>query len=107
MFTLDGLSTNAELLHRLSETLEAMGVVIEQVAPEYGPGQIEINIRHAPPMKAADDLIIVKDTLKALASEAGLVASFMPKPFADIAGCGLHLHLSLWSIENDHGLMDE
>ncbi len=107
MFTLDGLDTHAELLHRVSETLETMGVVIEQVAPEYGPGQIEINIRHAPPMKAADDLVVVKDTLKALARNAGLVASFMPKPFADIAGCGLHLHLSLWTLEGDQSLMDD
>jgi glutamine synthetase len=107
MFTLDGLDTHVGLLHRLSESLDAMGVVVEQVAPEYGPGQIEINIRHAPPMKAADDLVVVKDTLRALAREAGLVASFMPKPFSEIAGCGLHLHLSLRSINSDESLMED
>jgi glutamine synthetase len=107
MFTLDGLDTHAELFHHMTETLDAMGVIVEQVAPEYGPGQIEINIRHAPPIKAADDLVVVKDTLRSLAREAGLIASFMPKPFADIAGCGLHLHLSLWSTETGDCLIED
>lgn len=105
MFTLDGLDSHAALFHRLSETLEAMGVVVEQVAPEYGPGQVEINIRHAPPLKAADDLVTVKDVLRSLARSAGLTASFMPKPYAEIAGCGLHVHLSLWDLDGERSAM--
>jgi glutamine synthetase len=107
MFTLDGLDTHADLLHQFSETLDAMGVVVEQVAPEYGPGQVEINIHHALPLKAADDLVVVKDTLRSLARTAGLIASFMPKPFSEIAGCGLHLHLSLWSAENGECIIED
>lgn len=107
MFTAAGLDTHAALLQRLSETLEAMGVVVEQVAPEYGPGQIEINISHAPPLKAADDLVTLKDMLRALAREAGLTASFMPKPYEEIAGCGLHVHLSLWDVTGERSLMED
>ena len=106
MFTIDGLETHAALLHRLSETLEAMGVGVEQVATEYGPGQIEVNIRYAPPLKAADDLIAVKDVLRAVARQAGLMASFMPKPFEHAAGCGLHVHLSLWDAEGEQSAME-
>ena len=96
MFTLDGLETNAGLLHRISDTLEAMGVALEQIATEYGPGQFEVNICHADPIKAADDLLTVRDVTHALARREGLVASFMPKPFETVAGSGLHVHLSLW-----------
>jgi glutamine synthetase len=106
MFTLAGLETHAALLHRVSETLEAMGVAVEQVAPEYGHGQIEINIRHAPPLKAADDLITLKDVVRAVAREAGLLASFMPKPYEHLPGCGLHVHLSLWELEGERCVME-
>jgi glutamine synthetase len=99
MFTLAGLETHAALLQEVAEHLEAMGVVVEQVAPEYGPGQIEINIRHAPPLKAADDLVTLRDVLRTQARAHGLITSFMPKPFAEIAGCGLHVHLSLWDLD--------
>lgn len=107
MFTVAGLDAHAPLLHRLSETLEVMGVGVEQVAPEYGPGQVEVNIRHAPPIKAADDLLAVKDVLRALAHDAGLIASFMPKPFTDAAGAGLHVHLSLWDDDGERSAMEE
>ena len=99
MFTLDGLETNANLFHQISDVLEAMDVGVEQIATEYGPGQFEVNIRHAAPLKAADDLLTVRDIARALARRHGLVASFMPKPFETAAGSGLHVHLSLWDRE--------
>jgi len=106
MFTIAGLETNAALFHRVSETLETMGVDVEQIAPEYGPGQIEVNVRHAPPIKAADDLLTIKDVLRAVARQDGLIASFMPKPFAEAAGSGLHVHLSLWEIDSERSVME-
>ena len=101
MFTLDGLETSADLLHRISDTLEAMHVGVEQIATEFGPGQIEINIRHADPLKAADDLQTVRDVTRALARRDGLVASFMPKPFETAAGSGMHTHLSLADLDGE------
>ncbi len=106
MFTVAGLESHAPLFHRLAEALEAMGVAVEQVATEYGLGQIEVNVRHAPPVKAADDLLAVKDTLRALARREGLIASFMPKPFAAAAGAGLHVHLSLWEAGSGRSAME-
>ena len=94
------LETQAELFHRISETLQAMGIEIEQIAPEWGPGQFEVNLRYAPPLRAADNLVALKDVVRALARQAGLTASFMPKPRETLGGCGLHVHLSLW---NDRG----
>lgn len=105
MYTVAALESQAALLHRLSETLEAMGVAVEQVAPEYGPGQVEINVGHADPLKAGDDLVTVKEVFRALARQAGLVASFMPKPFAELAGSGLHVHLSLRDRDDGRDVM--
>ncbi|HZS89107.1 MAG TPA: glutamine synthetase family protein [Chloroflexota bacterium] len=95
MFTVDGLEQHAALLEHLMQVLRAMGLTVEQIGAEYGPGQYEINVRHAEPLRAADDLLTLKDALRALASQRGLLASFMPKPYADLPGCGLHVHLGL------------
>lgn len=96
MYSVDRIDANVDLLSRIEAALGAQGVRVIQIGAEYGAGQLEINLHHETPMKAADDLVTLRETVKALAREAGVVASFMPKPFADAAGNGLHVHLSLW-----------
>jgi glutamine synthetase len=93
MFSLNGLESQRVLMSLLMTSLAEMGVELEQVAPEFGPGQYEINIAHQPPLRAADDLMTVKEELRALARAAGFIATFMPKLYADMPGCGLHVHL--------------
>ena len=105
MFTLDGLDLHSALFGDISTMLEQMGIAVEQVAPEYGPGQIEINIRPTDPLKAADDLVTLRDVVKAVARNHGVIGSFMPKPFETGAGNGLHIHLSLWSADSSTELM--
>jgi len=95
MFAAAGLDHHWTVLARLTDTLRAMGVTLEQVGAEYGPGQYEINVRHAAPLQAADDLLTLKEVLRALTREEGLLASFMPKPYTELPGCGLHVHLGL------------
>jgi glutamine synthetase len=95
MFSLNALESQRLLMSRVMNSLAEMGVELEQVAPEFGPGQYEINIVHQPPLRAADDLMTVKEELRALARAAGFMATFMPKPFADMPGSGLHVHLGV------------
>jgi len=95
MFGPGGLERLHDVIAGLTTSLADMGVGLEQVGTEYGPGQYEINIRHQPPLKAADDLMTVKEVLRALATRFQLVASFMPKPYTDLPGCGVHVHLGL------------
>jgi len=97
MFTLDALESQRQLMSLLLTSLAEMGVELEQVAPEYGPGQFEINIGHQPPLRAADNLMTVKEELRALARAAGFIATFMPKVYADMPGCGVHVHLGATS----------
>jgi glutamine synthetase len=80
----------------LLAALEAQGIQPEQAMPEYGPGQQEISVRHADPLRAADNQIRVRETARAVAAEHDLVASFAAKPFPDEIGSGAHVHLSLW-----------
>ncbi|MFT5140560.1 MAG: glutamine synthetase [Lysobacterales bacterium] len=63
---------------------------------EYSPGQFEVNLNHVDdPLLACDQSLLLKRTVKAAAKKNGLTATFMAKPFAEHAGSGLHLHISL------------
>jgi glutamine synthetase len=96
MYTVDRIDANFDLLSGIEDALARQSIDIVQIGSEYGHGQLEINLGHQLPLKAADDLLAFRDTVRALARDAGLLASFMPKPFAEAAGNGLHVHLSLW-----------
>jgi len=63
---------------------------------EYSPGQFEVNLNHIDdPVLACDHALLLKRAVKAAAKKNGLSATFMAKPFAEHAGSGLHLHISL------------
>ena len=66
---------------------------------EEGNGQYEQNFEHADPLTTADRVITLRYLVQALAERAGMIATFMPRPFAERIGTGLHLHLSLWRDE--------
>jgi glutamine synthetase len=63
---------------------------------EFSPGQFEVNLHHVPNVElACDHAVLLKRAVKAVARRHGLAASFMAKPFADAAGCSLHVHVSV------------
>ncbi len=64
---------------------------------EDGNGQFEQNFEYAEALTTADRVVTLRYLLSMIAAERGMVATFMPKPFADRTGSGLHLHLSLTS----------
>jgi glutamine synthetase len=63
---------------------------------EGGNGQFEQNFAHAEPMTTADRLVTFRYLVQVLAEQRGMTATFMPKPFTDRTGTGLHMHMSLW-----------
>jgi glutamine synthetase len=73
---------------------------------EDANGQFEQNFRYADPMTTADRVIVFRYMVHALAAEAGMLATFMPKPFTNLTGNGLHMHLSLWSEDGDELFAD-
>jgi glutamine synthetase len=80
----------------MAEALLAQGIPVERYYPESGPGQHEISIRYTRAMQAADWQIAFRETIRGVALRHNLRASFLPKIFANQAGSGCHLHLSLW-----------
>jgi glutamine synthetase len=95
-FSTVGMDSAARFTDDLMTALEAQGIQVELAMPEYGGGQQEISIRHAAPLRSADNHLRVRDTARAIAAQHGLVASFAPKPFPDQIGSGAHCHLSIW-----------
>jgi len=77
-------------------TLEAMGISVEYSHHEGGPGQQEIDLRYADALTTADNLMTFRLVVQEVAMEQGLYATFMPKPFRDYPGSGMHTHLSLF-----------
>ena len=87
--------------------LEAFGIRVEAAHHEVAYGQHEIDFQYADGLKTADNAITFKFTLKAIANLHGLYATFMPKPIEGINGSGMHVHQSLWSVEQGRNAFAE
>ncbi|HPJ19559.1 MAG TPA: type I glutamate--ammonia ligase, partial [Actinomycetota bacterium] len=77
-------------------TLEHMGISVEFSHHEGGPRQQEIDLRYADALTTADNIMTFRLVVKEVALEHGVVASFMPKPFTEHPGSGMHTHVSLF-----------
>lgn len=88
----------------LMDALDAMGLEVEVGHHEVALGQHEIDFRFANALKAADNVLTLKYTVKAIAAQHGLVASFMPKPVFGINGSGMHCHQSLFDNKTGENL---
>jgi glutamine synthetase len=76
--------------------LESMGISVEYSHHEGAPGQQEIDLRYADALTTADNIMSFRLVMKEVAIEQGVHASFMPKPFTDHPGSGMHTHMSLF-----------
>ena len=95
-----GLDEQADVVDAILEALEKQGVTIELFHAELGPAQQELSIHHADALRAADTVCLVRETVRGVARQGGLFATFAPKPWLDQAGSGAHIHLSLWESES-------
>jgi glutamine synthetase len=84
----------------LMEALDSMGLDVEVGHHEVALGQHEIDFRFDDALKTADNVLTLKYTVKAIAAQHGLVASFMPKPVYGINGSGMHCHQSLFDVKS-------
>ncbi|MFB4314263.1 glutamine synthetase [Actinomadura sp. 21ATH] len=97
-----GMTRIGELSDYLRDVLlalEASGVAVVQIHPEYAAGQLELSVACDDPLSAADTLVLVRTVIRAVSFRHGLAASFSPKVTADAVGNGGHVHLSLWREE--------
>jgi len=90
----------------LMDGLMSMGIEVEVGHHEVALGQHEIDFRYANALRAADNVLTLKYTVKAIAAEHGLTASFMPKPVFGINGSGMHCHQSLFDKKGNNLFFD-
>lgn len=83
-------------------TLEEMGYEVEASHHEFARGQHEIIFKHGDVLKTADRLVTFKNVVKTIAVRHGLHATFMPKPFGNECGSGMHLTMSLFDKEGNN-----
>ncbi len=89
--------TAVRIRTKLIMALNEMGLDVEVGHHEVALGQHEIDFRFANAVKTADNILMMKFTVKAIAAQEGIVASFMPKPVFGENGSGMHCHQSLWT----------
>ncbi len=96
VYGVDDLDRFEGFLLSLSQAAEHQGVPVSATSKEYAPGQFEANLKHQTDARlAADHAVLLAQIVKAAARANGFDASFMAKPYAERAGSGLHIHLSL------------
>ncbi len=95
-FSTHSMTASQKFADELVGALDKQKIPLEQYYAELGAGQQEISTAHAPALQAADEQLLVRETIRGVASSLELVASLAPKPWPDNAGNGQHIHFSLW-----------
>jgi len=90
----------------LMQALDSMGLEVEVGHHECALGQHEIDFHFSNALRSADNVLTLKYTVKAIAAQNGLIASFMPKPIFGINGSGMHCHQSLFDLRGNNLFYD-
>jgi glutamine synthetase len=102
-----GLARSATFLERLVDATRAGGLDVYQIDHEDANGQFEVNFTYADALTTADRYIYFKMAASEIANQMGMVATFMPKPFANRTGTGSHFHLSIGDGKTKNLFYDE
>ncbi len=90
------LNSVSDILSEIAATCAVQDVPTGTALAEYGPSQWEVNLRHVDDARlACDQAIRFKRIVKGVALRHGLEATFMAKPYEDMAGSGMHMHVSV------------
>ncbi|MFN2178756.1 MAG: glutamine synthetase family protein [Candidatus Promineifilaceae bacterium] len=104
-FSTVSMTAAAGVINEMVAAFEAQAIPIDAYYPELGHGQHELPIRHAPALRAADNQIWFRETVRNVARAHGLVASLAPKPIPDQAGNSSHIHWSVWNASGSSNLL--
>ncbi len=94
-FDLSPVDKGEEARREIAIALEEMDFEVETSHHEVASGQHEIDFKHTPVLKTADNIATFKFVTKTIARKHDLHATFMPKPIEGINGSGMHVHQSL------------
>ena len=100
-FDLTTTDVAGSLRKQTIRTLETMSIPVEYSFHEDAPSQHEIDLRHTDALTMADSIMTFRLVVKEVAASQGVHATFMPKPLEGVQGSGMHMHLSLFSGEDN------
>lgn len=100
------LSSVSDFLMELRAALGSADIDVYQIDHEDANGQFEMNFTYADGLRTADNLTYFKMAAQAIAKKHGMLCSFMPKPFAERSGSGLHMHMSAGKKFGDNAFED-
>jgi glutamine synthetase len=95
-YDLGAVDQAADLIGTWNDALRTAGYTPLGVHQESQPGQYEINVRYEDALRTADGIVFLRHMVRATSREAGLKATFMPRPHSGEDANGMHFHLSLW-----------
>ncbi|WP_241505935.1 glutamine synthetase family protein [Parahaliea mediterranea] len=102
-YSLDTMAEMGEVMHAMRDAATAQQLPVDTLTKESAPSQYEINLLHCDDaLIAADQAIMLQRAIRGVAREHGLLATFMAKPFGDLAGSGMHVHCSLVDAEGNN-----
>jgi glutamine synthetase len=101
------LAAHQPLIDAILTTAYAIGIPVDGVISEAGPGQFELNILHrADALAMADDAMLLRRIVRGLANRHGFGATFMAKPYGEASGSGMHIHASVNDADGHNVLAD-
>jgi glutamine synthetase len=104
VYAIDNIDDYSPLLDDIMLAAQAQNIPASTAVAEYAPGQLEINLQHiADPVLACDQAILLKRIIKSVSQKHGFGATFMAKPYANQAGSGMHIHMSLLDANATNG----
>ncbi|WP_160153262.1 glutamine synthetase family protein [Microbulbifer sp. ALW1] len=107
VYDLSELDSQRHFFADVRAACEEQGIPADSILSECAPGQFEINLLHCDdPLKVADQTLLFKRLLKGVARSHGLRVSAMAKPFGELAGNGMHVHLSLVDADGNNVFND-
>jgi glutamine synthetase len=106
-YGIDMMDDMSELMHGVRDACTAQQLPIDTLVKESAPSQYEINLYHnADALLAADQAVMLQRAIKGVAKAQGLRATFMAKPFGELAGNGMHVHCSLLDADGANAFDD-
>eukprot|EP01119_Soliformovum_irregulare_P004173 TRINITY_DN15188_c0_g1_i1.p1 TRINITY_DN15188_c0_g1~~TRINITY_DN15188_c0_g1_i1.p1 ORF type:complete len:498 (+),score=144.67 TRINITY_DN15188_c0_g1_i1:27-1496(+) len=100
-------NTNREYFHNLMEKVSDLGITIEGLHTETGPGALEVALRFGKALDSADNSVAFKMAAKDIGRDLGIMPCFMAKPVQSLPGCGGHIHQSLADENGKNVFYDE
>jgi glutamine synthetase len=97
----------APVRHEMVRALTKLGIRVEAAHHEIAGGQHEIDFAPCDALRAADQAITCKYSVRAIAEQHGLLATFMPKPMENVIGSGMHVHQSLFELDGRRNLFSD